>query len=155
MAIKFEKADAERPQLNLEFNFYKILNSARNVPASIPKLYYFDSVNNEWSALVIELLGPSLKAMYQRCEGFSIATSAQLLMQLTVIMEYVHDCKILYRDVKPDNFLFGFANSPRWCKVHLIGRKRGSDAQSDNPFILLFLPQPRSGLCQTLRQRKQ
>lgn len=91
VAIKFEKADAERPQLNLEFNFYKILNSARNVPASIPKLYYFDSVNNEWSALVIELLGPSLKAMYQRCEGFSIATSAQLLMQLTVIMEYVHD----------------------------------------------------------------
>lgn len=122
VAIKFEKANAERPQLNLEFNFYKTLNFSKTKPESIPSLYYFDSVNDEWSALVIELLGPSLKAMYSKCEGFSVATTVQLLIQLTIIMEYVHDCKILYRDVKPDNFLMGHPNTPRWCKVHLIGK---------------------------------
>ena len=77
----------------------------------------------DYNVLILELLGPSLGRMQKVCGNtFSITTTTQLLTQLISIMEYVHDCHIVYRDVKPDNFLLGLPDTSRWCTVILIGK---------------------------------
>ena len=61
--------------------------------------------------------------MNQKCgNSFSIQTTTQLMIQLITIFEYVHEHGIVYRDIKPENFLFGQANTEKWCTVCLIGK---------------------------------
>ena len=122
IAIKVEAKSCPQPQLHIEYNNYTVLNAGKNVPKFIPKVFFYDQINTDYDALVMELFGPSLKKMTDICGGkFSITTTTQVLMQLTNIMEYVHDRKILYRDVKPDNFLIGLPSTNLWCTIILIG----------------------------------
>ncbi|KAJ6216670.1 hypothetical protein RDWZM_007827 [Blomia tropicalis] len=118
VAIKLEKKGVPQPQLHLEFGFYRSLGLIR----FIPKIYYFGICGNQvWHGMVMELLGPSLLAMNDKCGGtFTTATTVQLTIQLLNVFEYVHDHGLLYRDIKPENFLFGLPNSDKWCTVCLI-----------------------------------
>ena len=120
VAIKLEQVGAPQPQLFLEFGFYKVLGRAR----FIPRILSFGPVGpgGKWNALVMELLGPSLREMNERCNNsFTILTIVQLAIQLLNLFEYVHDHGLLYRDIKPENFLFGPKGSDKWCTVCLIG----------------------------------
>ena len=64
----------------------------------------------------MDLLGQSLLGMRNKCGGrFSIVTSTHIMMQLVRIMWFVHEAGILYRDVKPENFLFGLPNTDKCC----------------------------------------
>ena len=112
-----ESRNVQQPQLHLEFGFYRALGS----PRFIPKVHYIGQVA-DWSALVMDLLGPSLLAMNTKCDNtFSISTTTKLMIQLVNIFEYVHDHGIIYRDVKPENFLIGLPNTEKWCTVCMIG----------------------------------
>lgn len=117
VAIKMEKQDVDKPQLHLEYGFYRSLGVMR----FLPKISYFGFCLN-YNALVMELLGPSLNNMCTTCGGqFGIVTTTKVFIQLLNIFEYVHDYGIIYRDIKPDNFLFGQPETPKWSTVHLIG----------------------------------
>ncbi|KAH7644346.1 casein kinase I gish isoform X1 [Dermatophagoides farinae] len=116
VAIKLEPMKSKAPQLHLEFRFYKILGNVEG----IPKLYYFGSCG-KYNALVMELLGPSLEDMFDLCDRkFSVKTVIQIALQILTRIEYVHSKHLIYRDVKPENFLLGKPNSRKANVLHII-----------------------------------
>ncbi|KAH9914886.1 kinase-like domain-containing protein, partial [Epithele typhae] len=103
MAIKFEPQKAEAPQLRDEHRSYCILS---NRPG-IPQIYHFgqEGLHN---ILVIDLLGPSLEDLFDmRGRKFSIKTVCMAARQMLARIQTVHEKNLIYRDIKPDNFLIG------------------------------------------------
>ncbi|CDK27348.1 unnamed protein product [Kuraishia capsulata CBS 1993] len=120
VAIKFESRKSEAPQLKDEFKAYTILNtsvdsSLKNHEAQsqflslsgIPKLYYYGQ-EGYYNILIIQLLGPSLEDLFDWCgRRFSPKTVAQVAKQMICRIQFVHENNLIYRDIKPDNFLVG------------------------------------------------
>ncbi|XP_054156984.1 casein kinase I-like [Oppia nitens] len=121
VAIKFEKTSVEKPQLVLEFPFFKKLKADRSPQKGIPRLYYFGPCGDNWSALVMDLLGPSLEDVKETVGGkYSLRTTLLLAIQLIDIFEYFHGVGLIYRDTKPENFLYGPSGSDKYNVVHII-----------------------------------
>ncbi|KAI9316038.1 kinase-like domain-containing protein [Dichotomocladium elegans] len=103
VAIKFEPRKSDAPQLRDEYRTYKIMAGS----TGIPNAYYFgqEGLHN---ILVIDLLGPSLEDMFDICgRRFSMKTVAMLAKQMLTRVQTIHDKNLIYRDIKPDNFLIG------------------------------------------------
>ncbi|CAL1212525.1 unnamed protein product [Candida parapsilosis] len=116
VAIKFEPRKTEAPQLRDEYRTYKHLQGC----AGIPNAYYFgqEGLHN---ILVIDLLGPSLEDLFDWCgRRFSVKTVVQIAIQMLSLVEEVHRHDLIYRDIKPDNFLIGRQGMPDENNVHLI-----------------------------------
>ena len=116
IAIKMEEKDSEAPQLPLEYRFYVLLGEHQN----LPKVYHFGPIRFH-HALVLELLGPSLEQMFELCASkFSVLTTAKIGKQIIETIEYVHSKRIVFRDVKPENFLLGQRGSFKANTIHMI-----------------------------------
>ncbi|KAI8342448.1 kinase-like domain-containing protein [Chlamydoabsidia padenii] len=116
VAIKFEPRKSDAPQLRDEYRTYKILAGLHGVP----KAFYFgqEGLHN---ILVIDLLGPSLEDLFDMCgRQFSIKTVAMLAKQMLYRVENVHERSLIYRDIKPDNFLIGRPGSKCANTVFMI-----------------------------------
>lgn len=98
-----ESADSKHQQLLYESKIYRILQGG----VGIPNLHWF-GVENNFSILVIDVLGPSLEDLFQFCnKKFSLKTVLMIADQLISRIEYLHSKNFLHRDIKPDNFLVG------------------------------------------------
>uniref|UniRef100_A0A060TDJ1 non-specific serine/threonine protein kinase n=1 Tax=Blastobotrys adeninivorans TaxID=409370 RepID=A0A060TDJ1_BLAAD len=103
VAIKFEPRKSDAPQLRDEYRTYKILVGC----VGIPNVYYFgqEGLHN---ILVIDLLGPSLEDLFDWCgRRFSLKTVVMVAKQMISRVQTIHEKNLIYRDIKPDNFLIG------------------------------------------------
>ncbi|KAL6940503.1 hypothetical protein ACO0QE_004407 [Hanseniaspora vineae] len=101
VAIKFEPRKSEAPQLRDEFRSYKILNNCKG----IPQAYYYGQEGMH-NVLVLDLLGPSLEDLFEWCgRKFSVKTTVLLAKQMIERLKDIHNRDLIYRDIKPDNFL--------------------------------------------------
>lgn len=110
VAIKLEKSDGNKQKsLLFEFERYRKLGDHEG----IPKMYGFKPYRDgKFDALILQLLGKSVEELFEFCgRQFSLKTLLQIVIQMINRIEYVHEKKIVYRDTKPENFMFGQQNS--------------------------------------------
>ncbi|KDQ17964.1 hypothetical protein BOTBODRAFT_29281 [Botryobasidium botryosum FD-172 SS1] len=116
VAIKFEPRKSDAPQLRDEYRAYRILNGC----VGIPQIYHFgqEGLHN---ILVIDLLGPSLEDLFDMCgRKFSIKTVVMTAKQMLTRVQTIHEKNLIYRDIKPDNFLIGRPGSKLARTVNVV-----------------------------------
>lgn len=116
VAIKFEPRKSDAPQLRDEYRTYKILVGC----PGIPNVYYFgqEGLHN---ILVIDLLGPSLEDLFDHCNRkFTTKTVVMVAKQMLSRVQTIHEKNLIYRDIKPDNFLIGRPGSKAGNVIHVV-----------------------------------
>lgn len=116
VAIKFEPRKSDAPQLRDEYRTYKILVGS----VGIPSVYYFgqEGLHN---ILVIDLLGPSLEDLFDWCgRRFTLKTTVMVAKQMISRVQTIHEKSLIYRDIKPDNFLIGRPNTRTANLIYVI-----------------------------------
>ena len=117
VALKMESTDISCPQLEYEYHVYRTMADTPGIPEVYDYFPECELTSGSFNVLVMQLLGPSLEDLYQRCgRRFSVKTTMQLATQLVSIIESIHNKCFIHRDMKPDNFLVDTANN----KVYII-----------------------------------
>ncbi|KAG5644374.1 hypothetical protein DXG03_008602 [Asterophora parasitica] len=116
VAIKFEPRKSDAPQLRDEFRSYRTLNGTPGVP----QVHHFgqEGLHN---VLVIDLLGPNLEDLFDMCgRKFTIKTVCMAAKQMVTRVQAIHEKSLIYRDIKPDNFLIGVPGTKTANTIHII-----------------------------------
>ena len=104
VAIKIELTNNEVKTLKNEAKIYHYLGLSKCVGFPHVKWYGF---YNSVPYLVMDLLGSSLSKRIQHYKVFCLRTVLRIGIQILKRINVLHDCSLLHRDIKPDNFLFG------------------------------------------------
>lgn len=103
VAIKFERQGTRCPQLRHEYKVYRELANCHGFCS----VYHFGAQDN-YNVMVMDLLGPSLEDLFNRCSRrFSLKTVLQLADQILERVDTLHSRHLIHRDIKPANFVIG------------------------------------------------
>ncbi|KAJ7841332.1 kinase-like protein [Mycena olivaceomarginata] len=111
-----EPRKSDAPQLRDEFRSYRTLNGTPGVP----QVHHFgqEGLHN---VLVIDLLGPNLEDLFDMCgRKFTVKTVCMAAKQMVTRVQAIHEKSLIYRDIKPDNFLIGVPGTKNANTVHVI-----------------------------------
>lgn len=127
VAIKIEPITTATKLLLNESRVYQYLSHMQGIPNI--KWYGKDNANYY---MVINLLGDSLETLIKKHRiKFTLKTVLYIGIELLKLIKTIHDHKLVHRDIKPDNFLFGPNNDKRqiylidfgFCKSYMNGNK--------------------------------
>jgi len=145
VAVKVEWQKAEKTgKLLGEAKLYETLGTGGRSPR-----VRWSGVHGEYNIMAMDLLGPSLDDLFRRCGQFSLKTVLMLAEQVIDCLEFVHERGILYRDIKPHNFLMGLGDDSH--KVHIVDfglAKRFLDESGEH---ISCMKKRRSGVTGTVR----
>jgi casein kinase 1, gamma len=97
-------------------NLYKLLGAAVGIPA----VHYFGTCG-KFNAIVMDLLGESLEDLFDLCgRKFTLKTVCMIAINLISRLEYVHSKSIVFRDIKPENFLVDRQSIKGDCLISII-----------------------------------
>ncbi|ETS78914.1 hypothetical protein PFICI_08767 [Pestalotiopsis fici W106-1] len=114
VAIKLETDTTRLRKLHREAPVYKTLAGGVGVPH-----VHWSGTELDRTALVLDMLGPSLEDLLQFCNGkFSLKTTLLLTDQLLSRLEYIHSKSIIHRNISPEVCLMGIGNGED--QVHVI-----------------------------------
>ncbi|XP_037932257.1 casein kinase I-like [Teleopsis dalmanni] len=109
-----ESNKLKRSQLLTENKIYRLLKESTGVP----NMYYYGNQGN-YRAIVLDLMGPSLKSLLRTCKGhFSLKTILMLFNQMLDRVEDLHSKSYVHRDLKPANFVIGVGDQSQ--TLHLV-----------------------------------
>lgn len=107
-AIKFSSKDKYNEELEKEAN---ILCELYDIEF-LPKLHYFEESNDSIPYLVEDILGPSMRKIYDFCEGeIDIKTLCNIGIDLFSCLNAIHEKGILHRDIRLDNLCWDILNT--------------------------------------------
>lgn len=114
VAIKRESKKLKQPQLRYEAKAYKALHGGAGIPNF--RSYHVEA---DYNMMVLDLLGPSLEDLFERCSRvFTLKTVLMLADDIMARIQYVHSKHIIHRDIKPANFLSGVGETAQ--EVYII-----------------------------------
>ncbi|BFU22547.1 casein kinase, putative [Entamoeba histolytica HM-1:IMSS-B] len=106
VAVKMERQDIARSQLNYEYKLYQYLNQGQST-LGIPSVIYW-GLYGSYNVMVMDLLGPSLEDLFNFCgRKFTLKTTLMLIDQCIKRIQFIHSKDFIHRDIKPDNFVMG------------------------------------------------
>ena len=108
VAIKFEDISAKHQQLYSECKLYMWFHSDATVMGqAIPHVHFYGIEGNK-NIMIMDLLGKSLEDLFADAERkFPLKTILKAAEQMVKRVEYIHQRRIIHRDIKPDNFAVG------------------------------------------------
>ncbi|KAF0763460.1 casein kinase I-like isoform X2 [Aphis craccivora] len=133
VAIKTEPITAKIPQLMFEYNIYRQLGATDKTHKmkGIPKVYCYKLAGTQYNALVLELLGPSLEDLFNAYERkFTLKTILMIAIHTLHRIETVHEKGIVFRDIKPENFVVGRNLMKKDNIIYIIEQSRRDDLES-------------------------
>lgn len=143
VAVKIEnknKNNTSGKRLLLEYKIYKYLRKS-GFCIGIPKVYRFMETQDGYYMLVMQLLKKNVDDLFTECDRkFSIGSVFKFGIDITRLLQSLHNCGFIHRDIKPSNFMFGYDNELYMMDLGLSKRyltKSGKhiELKYDNSFI--------------------
>ncbi|KAJ9458593.1 Casein kinase I isoform alpha [Diplonema papillatum] len=108
VCLKIENTQTVKSKLSKEYEFLKYIKQTVDLnDMRIPVVHEL-LVQPPHKILVLSMLGPSLEELFQFCDKrFDEYTVLHLGFEMMHVIEQIHSCGIVHRDVKPHNFLVG------------------------------------------------
>ncbi|CAG5090873.1 Oidioi.mRNA.OKI2018_I69.PAR.g12744.t1.cds [Oikopleura dioica] len=164
IVLKMESHKAKHPQLEIEKEIYSLIYDRKTqfIP-HFPMFHRFQQKvkldflgenekkeSNLFNLLAIERLGPNLYHILRRSkkrkfhleenrgkfkEGISLKAVMEIAVQCFECIEFLHEKKVVHRDIKPDNFVVGLIGTSKRSVVHLVDFGLAKKYESKNVFM--------------------
>ena len=114
VASKIEEKEGNKKNSKIidEYKIYKKLE-LKGLKKGIPKIYTIYETP-KFHVLVMELLGKNLDALFtEHDKKFSLGSVLKIGYDIINLIEKVHNCGFIHRDIKPNNFMFGHGDKSK------------------------------------------